>query len=88
MFVPDDPANLSIIPGHIEIDGSAMARFFTEFFAEFDLTIKPKATKIAATTQDGREVQVPKTTDQDKEPDAINPAPKNKTHNEAAQELP
>ena len=48
-----------IIPGHIEIDGLAMAKFFTEFFANFDLTIKPKATKIEATwVQDGQEVQV------------------------------
>ena len=29
-YVPMDPANLRNIPGHIEIDGLAMAKFFAE----------------------------------------------------------
>ena len=43
-----DPTNLKNIPGHIEIDGLTMAKFFAEHMST-DLTIKTKAGKIAAT---------------------------------------
>ena len=86
-YVPMDPANLRNIPGHIEIDGLAMAKFFAEHMSA-DLTIKTKAGKIAATwVPDGQEAQVPETKDQDQEPDTTDPAPKNKVNSGAVQHL-
>ena len=82
-----DPTNLKNIPGHIEIDGLTMAKFFAEQMST-DLTIKTKAGKIAAIwIPDGQEAQEPVIMDQDREPDTTDPAPKNKVKSEAAQHL-
>ena len=82
-----DPTNLKNIPGHIEIDGLTMAKFFAEHMST-DLTIKTKAGKIAAIwIPDGQEAQEPEIMDQDREPDTTDPAPKNKVNSEAAQHL-
>ena len=57
-------SNLGVIPGHLEIDGDAMANFFNDFFKEMDVSITPKTGKIAGKwIFDGQENRVPKTMD-------------------------
>ena len=86
-YVTMDPVNLRNIPGHIEIDGLTMAKFFAEHMST-DLTIKTKAGKITAIwIPDGQEAQEPEIMDQDWEPDTTDPTPKNKVNSEAAQHL-
>ena len=73
-----DPANLRNIPGHLEIDGKTMARYFAEHMSK-DLTFKTRAGKICATwIPDRPGAQEPENMDRDQEPDITDPAPKYK----------
>ena len=75
-------SNLGVIPGHLEIDGSAMANFFKDFFREFDVSITPKTGKIAGKwIFDGQETRMPDTANRvpetaDREPETTDRAEK------------
>ena len=76
---------LGVIPGHLEIDGDAMANFFNDFFREMDVSITPKTGKIAGKRIfDGQENRVPETAD--REPVAMDQAEKPIANNQAPNE--
>ena len=78
-------SNLGVIPGHLEIDGDAMANFFNDFFREMDVSITPKTGKIAGKwIFDGQENRVPETAD--REPVAMDQAEKPIANNQAPNE--
>ena len=59
-------SNLGVIPGHLEIDGDALANFFNDLFKEMDVSITPKTGKIAGKwIFDGQENRMPVTADRE-----------------------
>jgi hypothetical protein len=77
-----DPANIRNTPGHLEIDGDTMARYFSEHMSK-DLTLRTRAGKICATwIPDRPGAQEPENMDRDQEPATTDPAPKYKDYGE------